>query len=411
MKPFAYQELAARLRALSRRAEPGPRRAEPKLDGGRHRPRRGRPAGDRGRPDRGPEPARVLAARVPAPPCRPGRSRATSCWTTPGRSASPSRPNAVDAYVHYLREKLGEPAGRAASRRSAAWATGSRMADGYRVDPVDSTARTGRPRGRRAAAPARPLPPRRVERRHRRSLVLVVLGIALLRTRPSRRSRPPPPRQPRSRRRLRPDDRAAPFPRPGRRSQPAADSGSGSAGHVGTIALAFDAGRRRRRPRPTWDVDRASRTTAGVAAARAGGGRTSGLRPTGETPVRVLTQASPSRDGTYFIQVAPGPDRRGDRPSRSLLAVLLVGGLVGSSWPSGSAPSTPGARSSPIRESLPRPASRPAPPARVRGRRQPRAADAADRHPRQRRAPRAAPGRAGRAVGTALDDIEAEVTT
>ena len=34
VKPFAYQEVAARLRALARRAEPGPRRAEPKLTAG-----------------------------------------------------------------------------------------------------------------------------------------------------------------------------------------------------------------------------------------------------------------------------------------------------------------------------------------------------------------------------------------
>ena len=42
----------------------------------------------------------------------------------------------------------------------------------------------------------------------------------------------------------------------------------------------------------------------------------------------------------------------------------------------------------PIRESLADQRGGPAPPARVRGRRQPRAADAADRHPQQRRAPR-----------------------
>src|SRR4051794_18582947 len=34
VKPFAYQEVSARLRALARRAEPGPRRAEPKLRAG-----------------------------------------------------------------------------------------------------------------------------------------------------------------------------------------------------------------------------------------------------------------------------------------------------------------------------------------------------------------------------------------
>ena len=34
VKPFAYAEVAARLRALARRAEPGPRRPEPKLRAG-----------------------------------------------------------------------------------------------------------------------------------------------------------------------------------------------------------------------------------------------------------------------------------------------------------------------------------------------------------------------------------------
>ena len=34
VKPFAYQEVSARLRALARRAEPGPRRAAPRLEAG-----------------------------------------------------------------------------------------------------------------------------------------------------------------------------------------------------------------------------------------------------------------------------------------------------------------------------------------------------------------------------------------
>ena len=34
IKPFAYEELAARVRALARRAEPGPRRAEPRIQVG-----------------------------------------------------------------------------------------------------------------------------------------------------------------------------------------------------------------------------------------------------------------------------------------------------------------------------------------------------------------------------------------
>src|SRR5512138_2737731 len=63
VKPFAYEELSARLRALGRRRESGPR--------GPDRPRRANPAGDRRGPRGRSQPARVLAARVPPPASRP----------------------------------------------------------------------------------------------------------------------------------------------------------------------------------------------------------------------------------------------------------------------------------------------------------------------------------------------------
>src|SRR4051812_46414907 len=59
VKPFAYQEVAARLRALARRPEPGPRRAEPVLSAGAVAPGEGAPPGPRGGRDGGPGPPRV----------------------------------------------------------------------------------------------------------------------------------------------------------------------------------------------------------------------------------------------------------------------------------------------------------------------------------------------------------------
>ena len=71
VKPFAYEELSARLRALARRAESGPRRPEPRIEVGPivldEAARRVTVDGQA----RGPEPARVLAPRVLPPPPRP----------------------------------------------------------------------------------------------------------------------------------------------------------------------------------------------------------------------------------------------------------------------------------------------------------------------------------------------------
>ena len=70
VKPFAYEELAARLRALGRRGNGiAPARAEARRRA--DHPRRDRRAGDPRRQDRGPLAARVLAARVLPPPPRP----------------------------------------------------------------------------------------------------------------------------------------------------------------------------------------------------------------------------------------------------------------------------------------------------------------------------------------------------
>ena len=106
VKPFAYEELAARLRALARRAEPGARRPDPVLAAGPialdERSRRVTVDGRRSTSAPASSPCWSASSGIRASP-----SPATSSSTRPGRSRSPSRPNAVDAYVHYLRTKLG----------------------------------------------------------------------------------------------------------------------------------------------------------------------------------------------------------------------------------------------------------------------------------------------------------------
>ena len=150
VKPFAYQEVAARLRALARRAEPGPRRADPVLDGGRDHARRGRAAGHRRRPQRRPQPARVLAARGLLR--HPGQTLTRDQLLDHAWPFSVAvTPNAVDAYVHYLRDEARR-GGLAGSRRSAASATGSPMADGDAARPSRRRRRAGRPRRRRAGS-------------------------------------------------------------------------------------------------------------------------------------------------------------------------------------------------------------------------------------------------------------------
>ena len=106
VKPFAFEELAARLRALARRAEPGPRRAAPRIEVG---------------PIALDEAARRVTVRGRQVDLSPREFSLLECFLRhPGQTltrdqlldqawpySSAVTPNAVDAYVHYLRTKLG----------------------------------------------------------------------------------------------------------------------------------------------------------------------------------------------------------------------------------------------------------------------------------------------------------------
>jgi DNA-binding response OmpR family regulator len=105
--PFAYEELAARLRALSRRASNGPRRPEPVLAVG---------------PIRLDEASRRVTAAGRDVDLSPREFSLLECLLRhPGQTLTRDQlldqawpfsvavtPNAVDAYVHYLRTKLGD---------------------------------------------------------------------------------------------------------------------------------------------------------------------------------------------------------------------------------------------------------------------------------------------------------------
>jgi len=106
VKPFAYEELAARLRALARRAEPGARRPDPVLAAG---------------PISLDERSRRVTVDGRAVDLSPREFSLLECFLRhPGQSLTRDQlldqawpfsvavtPNAVDAYVHYLRTKLG----------------------------------------------------------------------------------------------------------------------------------------------------------------------------------------------------------------------------------------------------------------------------------------------------------------
>ena len=106
VKPFAYEELSARLRALARRAEPGARRADPVLAAG---------------PITLDERSRRVTVEGKAVDLSPREFSLLECFLRhPGQSLTRDQlldqawpfsvavtPNAVDAYVHYLRTKLG----------------------------------------------------------------------------------------------------------------------------------------------------------------------------------------------------------------------------------------------------------------------------------------------------------------
>jgi two-component system, OmpR family, response regulator len=107
VKPFAYEELAARLRALARRAEPGPRRADPVIEIG---------------PIALDERSRRVTVEGRTVELSPREFSLLECFLRhPGQSLTRDQlldqawpfsvavtPNAVDAYVHYLRGKLGD---------------------------------------------------------------------------------------------------------------------------------------------------------------------------------------------------------------------------------------------------------------------------------------------------------------
>jgi DNA-binding response OmpR family regulator len=107
VKPFAYEELAARLRALARRSTSGPRRALPKLTVG---------------PITLDETARRVTAGGRPVELSPREFSLLECLLRhPGQTLTRDQlldqawpfsvavtPNAVDAYVHYLRTKLGD---------------------------------------------------------------------------------------------------------------------------------------------------------------------------------------------------------------------------------------------------------------------------------------------------------------
>ena len=108
-----------------RRARPAPPGAEAR---GRRRSRSTRPRRrvTVERPPRRPQPARVLAARVRSCGTPARRSPATSCWTTPGRSASRSRPTPSTPTSTTCAPSSAPPARRIETVRGV----GYRLADG-----------------------------------------------------------------------------------------------------------------------------------------------------------------------------------------------------------------------------------------------------------------------------------------
>jgi DNA-binding response OmpR family regulator len=125
VKPFAYAEVSARLRALGRRAEPGPRRPEPKLAAGAivldESSRQVTVAG--GNVDLSPREFSLLEALLRHAGQTLSRDQLLDhAWPF----SVAVTPNAVDAYIHYLRTKLGA----AGSQIETVRGVGYRLADG-----------------------------------------------------------------------------------------------------------------------------------------------------------------------------------------------------------------------------------------------------------------------------------------
>ena len=125
VKPFAYQEVAARLRALARRAESGTRRAEPKLAAGviELDEAARRVTVDGANVDLSPREFSLLEALLRHAGMTLTRDQLLDhAWPF----SVAVTPNAVDAYVHYLRTKLGA----AGSQIETVRGVGYRLADG-----------------------------------------------------------------------------------------------------------------------------------------------------------------------------------------------------------------------------------------------------------------------------------------
>jgi two-component system OmpR family response regulator len=107
VKPFAFAELSARLRALGRRSSGGPRRAEPRLRVGGivlDETRRLVTVHDRA-VDLSPREFSLLECFLRHPDQALTRDQLLDHAWPFGVAVTP---NAVDAYVHYLRDKLGD---------------------------------------------------------------------------------------------------------------------------------------------------------------------------------------------------------------------------------------------------------------------------------------------------------------
>jgi DNA-binding response OmpR family regulator len=125
VKPFAYDELSARLRALTRRAESGVRRAEPKLAAGPivlDETRRAVSVDGRS-VDLSPREFSLLESFLRHPGQALTRDQLLDQAWPYGVAVTP---NAVDAYVHYLRTKLGD----AGERIETVRGVGYRLRDG-----------------------------------------------------------------------------------------------------------------------------------------------------------------------------------------------------------------------------------------------------------------------------------------
>ena len=124
VKPFAYEELSARLRALARRAEAGPRRPEPRIEVGPIAlDEAGRRVTVEGRTvDLSPREFSLLECLLR----HPGQTLTRDQLLDQAWPYSVAvTPNAVDAYIHYLRTKLGA----AASRVETIRGVGYRLSD------------------------------------------------------------------------------------------------------------------------------------------------------------------------------------------------------------------------------------------------------------------------------------------